>query len=51
MCRKIYYKYQGFDRILDETNSEINGNDNFYSSNVEFTANDVKLKRKDKFKG
>ena len=29
--------------------SEINGNDNFYSSNVELTANDVKFKIKNKF--
>ncbi len=31
------------------TNSEINGNDNLYSSNVESFVNDVKLKTKDKF--
>ena len=57
MCRKLHYKYKNVVWILDDesyftlTTSQINGNDNFYSSNVEFTANDVKLKRKDKFKG
>ena len=55
MCRKLYYKYKNVVWILDDesyftlTNSQINGNDNFYSSNVELTANDVKFKIKDKF--
>ena len=41
--------------ILDDefyfilTSSGINGNDNFYSSSVDLTPNNVKLKIKDKF--
>ena len=55
MCRKLYYKYKKVVWILDDefyftlTHSHINGNDNFYSSNVELTANDVKFKTKGKF--
>ena len=55
MCRHLYLKYKDFVLILDDesyftlTNSEINGNDYFYSSKIDLTQNNVKYKTKDKF--
>ena len=55
LWKQLNLKYKDFVCILDDesyftlTNSKINGNNNFYSSNVEFTPNEVKFKTKDKF--
>ena len=52
MCRQLYYKYKYFVWILDVesyftlTKSEINGNDHFYSSNIDSTPNNVKNRNK-----
>ena len=47
--RQLNLKYKDLIWILDDesyfTNSKINGNDNFYSSNVELTPNEVKFKK------
>ena len=54
-AQQLYLKYKDFVWILDDesyftlTNSEINGNDNFYSSKVDLTPNNVKYKTKAKF--
>ena len=55
VCRQLCLKYKDFVWILDDescfilTNSEINGNDNYYSSKVEFMPNEVKYNGKGKF--
>ena len=52
---QLNYKYNEFVWILDDesyftlTHSEINGNDNFYSSDVELVANEIEFKIKDIF--
>jgi len=52
---RIYRNYLNHDWILDDEsyftldNSDINGNDNFYSSNVSATPNDVKYNPNQKF--
>ena len=55
LCGHLYKNYKDFIWILDDesyftlSNSEINGNDIFYSSNVELTPSNVKYKTKQKF--
>ena len=55
MFRHLCYKYKDFVWILDDgsyftqTNSEIDGNDDFYPSNVDLTPKIVKYKTKGKF--
>ena len=55
LCSRLYKKYKDFIWVLDDesyftlANTEINGNDNYYSSDVSVTPNDVKYKKKKKF--
>ena len=54
LCGQLYKNYKDFIWVLDDesyftlSNSQINGNDNFYSSNIELTPNNVKFKEKKK---
>ena len=55
LCGQLYKNYKDFIWVLDDesyftlSNSQINGNDNFYSSNIELIPNNVKFKEKKKF--
>ena len=55
LCGQLYKNCKDFIWVLDDesyftlSNSQINGNDNFYSSNIELTPNNVKFKEKKKF--
>ena len=54
-CATLYRKYRDREWILDDesyftkTHSTINGNDNFYSNNIDFAPAKVKLRRKHKY--
>ena len=53
-CVTLYRKYRDREWIQDEesyftnTHSNINGNDNFYSDNIDFAPTKVKIRRKHK---
>ena len=55
MCATLYRKYRDREWILDDesyftkTHSTINGNDNFYSDNIDFAPANVKFRRKHKY--
>lgn len=55
LCSRLYKNYRDFIWVLDDesyftlSNTELNGNDNYYSSDVSLTPNEVKYKRKKKF--
>ena len=50
MCRQLFIKYKDFVWVIDEEfyfsliNSKINGNNNYYASNIDLTPNEVKFK-------
>ena len=54
-CATLYRKYRDREWILDDesyftkTHSTINGNDNFYSDNIDFAPANVKFRRKHKY--
>ena len=54
-CATLYRKYRDREWILDDesfftkTHSTINGNDNFYSDNIDFAPAKAKLRRKHKY--
>ena len=54
-CAALYRKYRDREWILDDesyftkTHSTINGNDNFYSDNLDFAPAKVKFRRKHKY--
>ena len=54
-CATLYRKYRDREWILDDesyftkTHSTINGNDNFYSENIDFAPAKVKFRRKHKY--
>lgn len=55
LCRKLYMNFKKFDFIMDDesyftlSNSNLLGNDTFYSSDVPITPADVKFKTKSKY--
>ena len=54
-CATLYRKYRDREWIMDDesyftkTHSTINGNDNFYSDNIDFAPANVKFRRKHKY--